>query len=352
MEGHYADRCNQRHTQPDSGHAHLAEAFNTSCSIAGFEAANCFLDIGASAHMTTDPSIFDHYKNYMGKNSLIVENGASLPITYTGTLPPLPKIHSLDVLVVPRLTKNLLSISKLTYDFPLSITFTNNHITIQNRQTRRVVATSKRDGGLYDGGLYVLERVNSSFISVLRNKSLRASYDLGHARLGHVNYSIISFLNKKCHLSFMSLLPSPSLCSTCHLAKRHWLHYSCNERRSSHVLDLIHCDLWGSSLVKSNLNFLYYAIFIDHYSWFTWLYPLKFKSDFFAIFFFDFQILWKSNILLVSRFFKVMKVPNLLALVSKLTLRTSDIHHQFSCPYTPAQNGRAKRKYCHVTETG
>ena len=48
----------------------------------------------------------------MGKDYVIVGNGASLPITHTGTLPPVPNIHFLDVLVVPHLTKNLLSISK------------------------------------------------------------------------------------------------------------------------------------------------------------------------------------------------------------------------------------------------
>uniref|UniRef100_A0A2N9I5H9 Integrase catalytic domain-containing protein n=1 Tax=Fagus sylvatica TaxID=28930 RepID=A0A2N9I5H9_FAGSY len=33
-------------------------------------------------------------------------------------------------------------------------------------------------------------------------------------------------------------------------------------------------------------------------------------------------------------------------------LSTSGIHHQLSCPHTPAQNGRAERKHRHVTETG
>uniref|UniRef100_A0A2N9HB18 Integrase catalytic domain-containing protein n=1 Tax=Fagus sylvatica TaxID=28930 RepID=A0A2N9HB18_FAGSY len=33
-------------------------------------------------------------------------------------------------------------------------------------------------------------------------------------------------------------------------------------------------------------------------------------------------------------------------------LHTSGIHHQLSCPHTPAQNGRAERKHRHVTETG
>ncbi|XP_022938021.1 uncharacterized protein LOC111444234 isoform X2 [Cucurbita moschata] len=59
MEGHYADRCNQRYVRPDFSHAYLVEAFNTSCSIAGPEAAHWFLDTGTSTHMTTDPSILD-----------------------------------------------------------------------------------------------------------------------------------------------------------------------------------------------------------------------------------------------------------------------------------------------------
>ena len=142
--------------------------------------------------MTPAHSTLDHSITYTGKDCVIVGNGVSLPITHTGKLSPSLDLQLLDVLVVPHFTKNLLSISKLTNDFPLSVTFTNNFLIVQNRQTGKVVATGKRDGGLY-----VLERGNFAFISVLKNKSLHASYDLWHARLGHVNHSIISLLNKK-----------------------------------------------------------------------------------------------------------------------------------------------------------
>ena len=133
-----------------------------------------------------------------------------------------------------------------------------------------MVATGKRDGGLY-----VLECGNSAFIFVLKNKALYASYDLWHARLGHVSHYVISLLNKNGHLYLTSLLSSLSLCDTCQIAKNHRLPYSSNERRSSHVLDLIHCDIWGPSPVKSTSEFIYYLLFIDDYSRFTWLYPLK-----------------------------------------------------------------------------
>ena len=65
----------------------------------------------------------------------------------------------------------------------------------------KVVAIDRRDGGLY-----MLERENSAFISVLKNKSLHSSYDLWHARLEHVNHSILALINKKGQLYLTSLL--------------------------------------------------------------------------------------------------------------------------------------------------
>ena len=108
----------------------LAEAFTSSCSVSGNDASDWFLDTGALAHMTPVHLTLDHSTSYMGKDCVIVGNGASLPITYTGKLSPSPNLQLLDVLVVPHLTKNLLSISKLTNDFPLSVTFTDNFLTV------------------------------------------------------------------------------------------------------------------------------------------------------------------------------------------------------------------------------
>ena len=88
------------------------------------------MDTGALAHMTPAHLTLDHSTSYMGKDCVIVGNGASLPITYTGRLSHSPNLQLLDVLVVPHLTKNLLSISKLTNDFPLSVTFTDNFLTV------------------------------------------------------------------------------------------------------------------------------------------------------------------------------------------------------------------------------
>ena len=344
-EGHTADRCRNRYDRAEPT-AQLAEAFTTACSLSNGSESDWFTDTGASAHMTPDPSQLDKVEPYHGKDCVIVGNGASLPITHTGTLSPSSNFQLLDVLVVPRLTKNLLSISKLTSDFPLSVTFSHDHFVVQNRVTGTAVAKGKREGGLY-----VLERGNSAFVSVLRNKNLHASFELWHARLGHVNHSILSLLNKKGQLFLTSLLPNPSLCSTCQLAKSHRLPYSPNTTRSHVILGLIHCDIWGPAPVKSNLGFSYYVLFIDDYSRFTWLYPMKLKSDFFDIFL-QFQKLVENQYSTKIKIFQSDGGAEFTSNRFQSHLRQFGIHHQMSCPYTPSQNGRAERKHRHVTETG
>ncbi|KAJ0446564.1 putative RNA-directed DNA polymerase [Helianthus annuus] len=110
-----------------------------------------------------------------------------------------------------------------------------------------------------------------------------ASYEVWHSRLGHAAFDTISLLQKHGSLYVTSLLPKPVLCSTCQLAKQHRLPFAINKKRALHVLDLVHCDLWGPSPITSTDGYQYYVLFIDDFSRFTWFYPLKRKSDFFDI---------------------------------------------------------------------
>ncbi|KAL6345852.1 hypothetical protein AAG906_017611 [Vitis piasezkii] len=83
LDDHYADQCGQRYDQSQHDPStHLAEAFNTLCSVSGYEASNWFLDIGASAHMTPAHSTLDQSTTYTTKDCVIRGNGASLPITH------------------------------------------------------------------------------------------------------------------------------------------------------------------------------------------------------------------------------------------------------------------------------
>lgn len=61
-------------------------------------------------------------------------------------------------------------------------------------------------------------------------------------------------------------------------------YYHLTNNHCSQPLELIHLDVWGSTLITFFNGFNYFIFFIDDYSLFTWLYPLKNKSDVFKQF--------------------------------------------------------------------
>lgn len=81
----------------------------------------------------------------------------------------------------------------------------------------------------------MLEHGHLSLVFVFSNNYPRASFDVWHARLGHVSHSTISLLNKICHLSVTSLLPNPFVFSSYQLAKTHRLPFQQNEKCAYNV---------------------------------------------------------------------------------------------------------------------
>lgn len=116
-------------------------------------------------------------------------------------------------------------------------------------------------------------------------------------------------------------------------------------------LEKIHCDLWGPAPVNSCQNFKYYACFVDDFSRYTWLYPLKRKSDLFQCF-----VRFQKEV--ENQFDRKIKVfqsdggGEFTSTNLKTHLEMCGIIHQLSCPHTPQQNGVVERKHRHIVETG
>ncbi|KAE8701309.1 hypothetical protein F3Y22_tig00110548pilonHSYRG00747 [Hibiscus syriacus] len=177
-----------------------------------------YTDTGATSHMTNDVAALDNSVPYTGNQRVYVGNGTSMPISCVGSISSIVASHPLplsDVLLVPNLTKNLLSISKLTRENNCSITFSSSGFTIQDLATRTVVGVRR-----CEKGLYVLDRGHASFLSSLSKCTSRASSVTWHARLGHPSFRIVSSLNK-------------------------------HDQRCASLFERIHCDLWGPSPVTS-----------------------------------------------------------------------------------------------------
>ncbi|KAJ9557137.1 hypothetical protein OSB04_011751 [Centaurea solstitialis] len=301
-----------------------------------------YVDSGATDHMTSSSSAnVSNPAPYMGTGNVSFGNGNVLPISHTGTTRVSSNITLRDVLVIPRLTKNLLSVSKLTTDYPVDVLLSQPFFTIQDRRMKQPLAQ-----GRCENRLYVLRTKPYALVAT----SSRASYELWHARLGHINFAVISLLNKQGLLSLTSVLPKPILCEPCQLSKSHRLPFQDNTKRSSDPSDLVHCDLWGPSPVISVDGYSYYVAFVDDYSRFTWLYPLKTKSGFYSVL----TAFIKFVETQFSQKIKVFQSDGGTEFVNNHVRKIFEENgtlHRISCPYTPQQNGRVKRKHRHLVET-
>ncbi|GJY58673.1 zinc finger, CCHC-type containing LTR copia-type gag-polypeptide, partial [Tanacetum coccineum] len=150
-EGHYATKCPDLNTfasRPAAIDANLAHAFQAQCNVAP-ESPDWFVDSEASSHMTSTTSNLDSASTYVGNEFIIFANGQTDPISHVRKTNITPHIVLQDVLVVPHITKNLLSISKLTHDSKVDVLFSDDMFLIQNRLTKETLARGHRKNRLY-----------------------------------------------------------------------------------------------------------------------------------------------------------------------------------------------------------
>ncbi|MFV1056248.1 DDE-type integrase/transposase/recombinase, partial [Klebsiella pneumoniae] len=103
---------------------------------------------------------------------------------------------------------------------------------------------------------------------------------LWHSRLGHPSTQIINSLMSQ--LGFSSI--HVNNCDSYSIAKSHKLPFTLSEKRTTAPFQLIHSDLWGPTVVPSFAGFRYYICFVDDFTKYTWLYPLKHKSQAYTTF--------------------------------------------------------------------
>ncbi|PKU64810.1 Retrovirus-related Pol polyprotein from transposon TNT 1-94 [Dendrobium catenatum] len=304
-----------------------------------------FLDSGASSHMTKSLDNLSIATPYNGSDSITIGDGSSVSIANQGNgLLPTPsrKINLSNILHSPFLNYNLLSISKLTKDNNLAIIFDPSGFRFKDLKTQQIILQ-----GPCREGLYPIQH-SANLASNRALHSTTSSIPPWHDWLGHPNQNIIrSIALKNSHLKIDLHKFS---CHICNTSKQHKLVFEHSVNKTSSVLDLIHSDVWGPAPMVSNSGFLYYVIFIDDYSRFTWLFPMKQKSEVFNIF-----VSFKAQVEnLTSHKIKRLRTDGGGEYLNKSFnhfLKLHGITHQTSCPYTPEQNGVAERKHRHIVET-
>ena len=198
-----------------------------------------------------------------------------------------------NLLLVPSLTKNLLSVSKFTRDNNCFFEFHPSYCCVKSQDSHKVLL----QGALGEDGLYKLypslarttSHNNSTHSSASVHNSLlspkeihhtvvSSSFNLWHQRLGHPNKDALEIVLNKCNIPFINKT-NRDFCNSCSIAKSHKLPSSPSSTVYTAPLELVFFDVWGPSLVESSCGFLYFLTCVDAYSKFTWIYLLNHKFD-------------------------------------------------------------------------
>jgi len=264
---------------------------------------------------------------YLFPSSIVVGDGSLLPVTAIGAAHLSGSLSLNNVLVSPKLIKNLISVRQFTTNNNRSVEFDPAGCSVKDLESQRVIVRCNSSGSLYP-----LHLPAAHALAAVSTPSL------WHRRLGHPGHKVLSkvastvpFCNKE--LS--------SICHACQLGRHTRLPFQSSDSRASSNFDLIHCDLWTSPIASVS-GFKYYLFILDDCSHYLWTFPLCFKSDTFATlanFFSYVRTQFGATV-------KAVQCDNGREFDNSSTrtfFLTHGTHLRMSCPYTSPQHGRAER---------
>ncbi|KAL1194906.1 Retrovirus-related Pol polyprotein from transposon RE1 [Cardamine amara subsp. amara] len=117
------------------------------------DSSTWLIDSGTSYHMTTDLGNLVAHNPYGGGDDVLLGDGSALPITHSGSfsLPSYTKPFFLkNVLCVPSLDKNLISIFQLCTTNGVVVTFTPTYFQVKDLQTGALRLEGKPKDGTYE----------------------------------------------------------------------------------------------------------------------------------------------------------------------------------------------------------
>ncbi|GJW27482.1 zinc finger, CCHC-type containing protein [Tanacetum coccineum] len=295
-----------------------------------------WIDSGATTHVCKDRCWFktfepvedgsvlymgdEHFAPVHGKGSVALEFSSGKTVTL------------FNVLYVPKLRKNLVSgpvLNKCGYK--------------QVYESDKYILSKCGvfvGFGYYNNGMFMLNlnKVPDDSDSVyMSSSSTVVNSSLWHARLGHVHYKRMLEMSKD------DLIPAIDenlkKCTTCMLTKITRKPFQSITRKSV-ILELIHSDLCDFHATPSLGNKKYVITFIDDASRFCYVYLLHAKDE--AL---DKFRIYKTEVELQQNdLIKTLRTDRGGEYYDPVFFQSVGIIHETTAPYTPQQNGVAKRK--------
>ena len=242
-----------------------------------------FVDSGASVHMTCNKKWYTNYKETQNGASIYLGDDRAYQIKGYGDIPvtfPNGSVrHIRNVVYVPRIKKNLISVSTIT-DQNLKVEFFKNYCIVKDLLDQyKTLAKGVRVGGQYK--LDVTSKEHYALTS-----PIMPTESLWNQRYGHINHQDLLLLLKHNMVEGLPMLKNVNIpCEGCALGKMHRNEFPSNpDKKKRDVLDLVHTDVCGPMQTRSLGGAFYFLLFIDDCTRYTWVYFLRRKSDVFEYF--------------------------------------------------------------------
>lgn len=180
-----------------------------------------------------------------------------------------------NVLYVPNLRKNLLSVRKLEM-YDMKVVFENGKVKLLNGKI--LIGIGSRNN------LYEIS------FKVLRSECLNIEIEDEKTKLWHKNYGHIGYMNLKKLIDYKMVdgieklkLNKVEFCESCISGKITRLPFQ-SRKGSNSIIEIIHSDVCGPINPISHDDNKYFVTFIDDYSNFVCVYIIKNKSEVFNCF--------------------------------------------------------------------
>lgn len=304
-----------------------------------FDDNDWYVDSGCTRHMTKNKHWVHETKN-RNHEPIRAANNEQMEVECIGSVDFCAEIHGdrtevriHDVLCVPKLLTNLLSVSELTKKGKI-VTFSSTGCVITDSEGI-VLATASLIDGLY--------RLNGMHGTALAAIGSNDSLELWHRRLAHLNHSDLMKM-KNGAVTGISFVDSKNdnACVACCKGKQSRKPFGNSGSRATQLLEIIHADLAGKMETTSIGGSKYCLVLVDDFSRRTFVYMLKHKNEVFDKFC-AFKKFVENQ---TEKRIKIFRSDNGTEFCSKKFssyFERHGIQHQTSIPYTPQQNGLAER---------
>lgn len=327
----------------EEDHRHQGDnfAFGADSFRKQMDGSDWSIDSGASNHMTGRRDLLSSYQHSQ-PTAVTLADGKVMSSCGNGTVSfkvsrgnVVNTLTANEVLYVPGMADNLISVSKLT-DSGIVVTFSGNGCTAYKGS--RFVFSGSKESGIYR---LCAEAVPITEIAQSVKKS---DCTLWHRRLGHINFDCLISMSQEEAVGGLPVMQREHhVCEDCLTANQPRTPFkSINKARRQEVLELIHADLSGPFPVPSLGGSKYAMVIVDDCSRRASVYFLNHKDEA-AVNIKDYV---RQAELQTGKRVKRLRTDNggeFLGAELRGFLANKGIIHERTAPHSPAQNGVAER---------